>query len=906
MTNSSEFCNIEASFRQCMRDAGLEFAGEIVADGVLHRFKADGEHNPDSWYVLHSDGVPTGIFGNWKTGVEGTWSAKPEQEFTKAEKAVYRKNIADDKAKRDADQAKRHAEAATLAQTILDAAQPATATDDPQHPYLSRKLASPYPGIRVGDWPQRQAKNCLLVPFAIDDRLTTIEAIAATGSLIGDSGKDWLAGGEKRGASFQISRSENSELIIFSEGYSTGASIYEATGWPVVVCGDAGNLIHVAKRYRAKYATKRFFFAADNDIGKDTNRGLKDAKAASQAVSGHVVMPDFTDQEIADWQRDHTGKFPTDFNDLRVIRGLDGVKAVFDAALVVINNEPKPSKDSLLVRTDAKGNASLLNHNEAAALLYREEFKELLHFDPVVCDWYQYQTTGIFKIRPDLSIQQAIYRAIVRHRGDLGFSASYVASVAKCLMFESVRESDRPSGKICFLNGVLELESRQLLEHSPKNFFTSQLPFEWQPKAPDPQLVINWLKEATGGHNDQVQLLRAWFHAVIIGRPDLQRFLEVVGFGGSGKGTLIRLCMAIVGREATHSTMLGQLETNRFETAKIFNKRLVVITDAEKWHGDVSVLKSITGQDPIRFEEKNKQSGDSFTFGGMVLIASNQHNASTDYSSGIQRRRITVLFDHVVPADKRRDLDSEFEPLLSGVVRWSLDMPENEVTAYLRNTLNRVASLKSVRIESLTATNPIAGWLMDSVDFNESMETQIGVKETLTKTSSGSDCDKITIREYAHWKTRLYPNYCTWCDRSGKQPIGIYAFGRTVVDVCRNMLGKPFVEKKRQGGTGINIIKGVSLRNFCDGFSDGFSDEYIIDCVENDGCDDVEKISDYGKAQGQPEDRQSGKYADPAVDQEVCEKVCHNHHNLNNQEVIHHKTHHKSVTKPVDDDVEYF
>lgn len=64
-------------------------------------------------------------------------------------------------------------------------------------------------------------------------------------------------------------------------------------------------------------------------------------------------------------------------------------------------------------------------------------------------------------------------------------------------MFESVRESTAPRDKVCFINGTLDLQSRKLLEHKPDYFFTSQLPFEWQPYAPDPTVVIDWLREAT-------------------------------------------------------------------------------------------------------------------------------------------------------------------------------------------------------------------------------------------------------------------------------------------------------------------------------------------------------------------------------------------------------------------------
>lgn len=886
MTNYRDFGNIENSFRQAMADAGLRFDGEILADGALHRFKVEGDHGPHGWYVLHPDGVPVGVYGCHKRDLEGTWCAKPEKELTKVEKTAYRKQVADAKVKRDAEQARRYAESAAQAQAILDAAQPA----DDDHPYLTRKLVSAYLGARVGDWPQRQAKNCLLIPFAIDGRLSTIQAIAASGLLVANSSKDWLIGGRKSGASFQIGDPENSESIVFSEGYSTSASIHQATGYPVVVCGDAGNLLAVAKTYRAKFATKRLLIAADNDVGKDTNTGLKAAKNASQAVLGLLVFPDFTDAEVASWQQCHDGKTPSDFNDLRIIRGLDGVRVVFNTAMDS-NETTAPSKDSLLVKTDKKGNSSLIQHNEAAEILYREEFNSLLYYHAVTCYWYQYQPTGIFAIRPELAIQHSVYSAINRHCGDLGFSASYVSGVAKCLMFESVREPQTPKGKVCFLNGVLELESRELLEHKPSYFFTSQLPFEWQPSAPDPQPVIDWLTDSVGGKPDQVQLIRAYANAIILGRSNLQRFLELIGPGGSGKSTLIRLFVAMIGNEAVYSTQLKQLEENRFETAKIFGKKLVVVTDAEKWHSDVSTLKCITGEDTIRFEEKNKQSDISFIYRGMVVIAANQHTGSNDYSSAIQRRRITVEFDHVVSADKRRDLDSEFEPLLPSVVRWVLDMPNAEVVSYLRNTSSRVKSLQSVRLETLTATNPIAAWLMDCVSFNESSETQVGTKERITKTSGCRDEDKTTRHEYEHWQTRLYPSYLAWCDRSNKQAISLQVFARTVVDCCKNMLGKPFVKKSRQSQGA--VIKGVSLCRLN-------ADSSVIYPIENDenvDCADLKESLNCEEGQAETSD-------EFGVNLGINGATLHGQHFDKNQDVKQHEGLHKVNTVQTDDDWE--
>lgn len=49
---------------------------------------------------------------------------------------------------------------------------------------------------------------------------------------------------------------------------------------------------------------------------------------------------------------------------------------------------------------------------------------------------------------------------------------------------------------------------------------------------------------------------------------------------------------------------------------------------------------------------------------------------------------------------------------LPAVAKWALDMPNDEVAAYLRNTSTHVNSLQKVRLEVLAATNPIAAFLI--------------------------------------------------------------------------------------------------------------------------------------------------------------------------------------------------
>ena len=67
--------NPSLEFQSAMADAGI-FSDEVpIADGQLHRFKADGDKigSKNGWYILFNDGNPAGSFGSWKLDIKETW-----------------------------------------------------------------------------------------------------------------------------------------------------------------------------------------------------------------------------------------------------------------------------------------------------------------------------------------------------------------------------------------------------------------------------------------------------------------------------------------------------------------------------------------------------------------------------------------------------------------------------------------------------------------------------------------------------------------------------------------------------------------------------------------------------------------------------------------------------------------
>jgi putative DNA primase/helicase len=127
--------------------------------------------------------------------------------------------------------------------------------------------------------------------------------------------KKFKTGTKKLGHYFPMGKPTHNVLLI-CEGYATGASLLEATGYPVAVAFDAGNLQPVAENLRKKYPEMKLIICADNNV---SGIGQSRANMAANAVSGLVAVPPITD---------------SDFNDLHRTQGTEAVKACVEAAIV--------------------------------------------------------------------------------------------------------------------------------------------------------------------------------------------------------------------------------------------------------------------------------------------------------------------------------------------------------------------------------------------------------------------------------------------------------------------------------------------------------------------------------------------------------------------------------------------
>jgi putative DNA primase/helicase len=296
-------------FRQAISAAGLHPPDEIHNDGNLHRFASNDKRNDDAgWYVMYGDGIAAGAFGDWRTGYSETWRADIGRTLTPAEETAHRERVAAMRREREAEEARRHAEAATTADATWQAAEPAPA----DHRYLTRKGIKPH-GARITE------DGRLVLPVCVGSEIVSLQYIDVDGE------KRFLLGGRVAGGHFDIGDPDGAVELCIAEGFATGATIHEATGLPVAVAFNAGNLAAVARALRDRFPASRLVLCADDDSRTEGNPGVTKAAEAARAVGGLLAVPDFGADRPDD---------ATDFNDLAQHRGLEAVERAIGGARV--------------------------------------------------------------------------------------------------------------------------------------------------------------------------------------------------------------------------------------------------------------------------------------------------------------------------------------------------------------------------------------------------------------------------------------------------------------------------------------------------------------------------------------------------------------------------------------------
>ena len=449
----------------------------------------------------------------------------------------------------------------------------------------------------------------------------------------------------------------------------------------------------------------------------------------------------------------------------------------------------KKPKEAIAVGDDTDEDEALKKKPPAQSVIAKaiaEAYRDTLAWRPTYKKWYRYgsELEGLWSRNDEEFINRLI--SIELSGRKIEHSANYLAGVIKILKaFLAVKDWDSKPGLLPAKNGVIDLKTLKLSPHSPAYKLTWQLPYEYNPQA-DCKIIKEWLLETTKGDKNLVELLRAYMYSVIYSRTDIHCFLELFGPSGSGKGTFMKLVTMLVGDRNTHITKLKKLE-GQFETAALLDKKLVLVTDSDRYGGSVETLKAITGGDRVPYEEKFLQAGEGFQPGCKVILSCNEPIQAQDYIA-LERRRISVPFDNKVTRDKARrlieevdgEMVGEFIESLPGLLNWVLTLPEETAEKYLKGTEQMVPGYKKIALEAIINTNPIADWANQHLIYEEGTRLQVGIAQRDKDSGSTTSYLKTTL-----W---MYASFAEFCATTGTHLMSLKRFLLLANDLLVNQL----------------------------------------------------------------------------------------------------------------------
>ncbi len=430
---------------------------------------------------------------------------------------------------------------------------------------------------------------------------------------------------------------------------------------------------------------------------------------------------------------------------------------------------------------------------------------------------YEYQRKGLWSQLSEYEVKGDIKGRLDAIKEGLlhsGYSMNLISDLMEQLRISTIFDDWYESNDyLLFMNGILKVDTRELLPFNREMYITQQLPYDYDPYATC-ESIIKWLKSTQHDSWGRVQVLRAWLRAVLLSHSDIQKFVEIVGPGKSGKSTYSNLAHALVGDDNAMISSLEHLEKNRFETANLYKKKLLLFNDVERYGGSVSVLKAITGRDLIRNERKFQAGSQKpFKFNGLVMITANEPIQTTDPTSGLARRRLTIPFDQpftgssaeqrtLIDMDDRGHPFGEFAALLPGLVNWVLDMTEAEMREYLMETNDKVDFFAKHHKEQILKSNQILDWMQHCVVFDPGISTPVG----LAKHAPGG-----VSNLYINWDKWLYASYCEFSRGSNSNILGRSRFESLLMDVCVHQLKLNVYQFKNTRG--MRVVN-IALRAF--------------------------------------------------------------------------------------------
>jgi len=341
---------------------------------------------------------------------------------------------------------------------------------------------------------------------------------------------------------------------------------------------------------------------------------------------------------------------------------------------------------------------------------------------------------------------------------------------------------DVDPNKLVVANGILDLETKEIIDHTPGHLSLIKIPITYDPEAEAPN-ILKFLVEIVS--KDKIEVLKEITGYLLEPSYFIRKSFMLVGSGSNGKSTYLDLLITFIGQDNVSHEPLQDITHRRFSASQLYGKLANIYPDISNVTlKQTGVFKGLCGGDRMKGEHKFR---DPFYFfnRAKMIFSTNTMPKTDDVTDAFFERWVIIPFPNVYDDGNEKTNKN----LLS-----ALTSPEE------------LSGLLNIALEKLKV-------LREQKRFSEKMT----VEETRDYYQKLSDPvfafidDRCNIDPNA-WiiKTQLYAAYIEYCNKKKLMKLSQTAFTIELKKQIQLHEERKTIEKGRRE----RVWFGIELKTF--------------------------------------------------------------------------------------------
>lgn len=326
---------------------------------------------------------------------------------------------------------------------------------------------------------------------------------------------------------------------------------------------------------------------------------------------------------------------------------------------------------------------------------------------------------------------------------------------------------------MCLNNGILNIHTKEFIQHSPEYYFDSCINIDYDPEANKCPVFVSYLNNTFNNDQETITNIIRLGGYLLDTNCTAERMFLFDGNGANGKSVLINTFQLFFTEDQITPLSLDKLASDSFSKELLIKSRVNFCAEQKKGFLDAEELKKIITGDRMEINRKFKIAL-SFTPKVKIISASNGLPTFSDRSHAIFRRILIIRFKNQylneleysrVKYPERMNIFKKDKTLFEKI--------KEEKSAILNLFIGGLVDLRSNNYEFIESRDSMIA--MD--EFKKDSDT---VREFLEDNYEFSEENKVSLREiYEHYRDWYHFNV----QDGGSIKFRINEMGKRIKDV---------------------------------------------------------------------------------------------------------------------------